>query len=146
MDNDLLAQYRKTPVVSKGAISTNGRLTPPDEPDTYAAFGTKDKVRRLRICRATPLVHSPAYNLLLDVVSDGRFGTNFVLVYTVLLVMVQGKNLQKLVFALENGMADFIQEFDAERWQKPTDADAPLIESIEIKVTEGGSKYGDDKQ
>lgn len=60
--------------------------------------------------------------------------------------MVKGRNLQKLVFALENGMADFIQEYDPERWQKPTGADAPFIESIEIKVTDGGSRYGDDEK
>jgi hypothetical protein len=83
-----------------------------------------------------------AVNTALDVVSDGRFGTNFVLVYTVLLVLVKGRNLQKLIFALENGMADFIQEFDSERWQKPMGTDAPFIESIEIKVTESGSRYG----
>jgi len=68
-----------------------------------------------------------------------------VLVYTVLMVRVEGKNLQKLVFAIENGMADFIQEFDAERWAKPADAKAPLIESIEVKVTESGSPSGDMK-
>jgi hypothetical protein len=109
------------------------------------AFGTKDKVHRLRIRSASSLTHSPGYNLLLDVVYDGDYGTNFVLVYTVLMVRVEGKNLQKLVFAIENGMADFIQEFDAERWAKPADAKAPLIESIEVKVTESNSPAGDMK-
>ena len=61
------------------------------------------------------------------------------LVYTVLMVLVRGRNLQKLVFAIENGMADYIQEFDAARWQKPADASAPFIESIEVKVVERGS-------
>jgi len=109
------------------------------------AFGTKDKVRRLRIRSAAALTHSPGYNLLLDVVSDGQHGTNCILVYTILLVMVQGKNLQKMVFAIENGMADYIQEFDPDRWQKPKDAEAAFIDSIEIKVTEGGSRFGDTK-
>ena len=120
-------------------------MLPPKESDEYVAFGTKDRVRRLRIRSAPTLVHSPGYNLLLDIVSDGQYGTNFVLVYTVLLVMVQGKNLQKMVFAIENGMADFIQAFDAERWQKPTDANAAMIDSIEIKITEGGSPFGETK-
>jgi hypothetical protein len=139
MANDPLSQFRKAP-----ADSTGGTI-PPTGADEYAAFGTKDKVHRLKIRSNPTLVHSPGYNLLLDVVSDGQHGTNFVLVYTVLLVMVRGRNLQKMVFAIENGMADFIQQFDPERWQKPTDADAPLIESIEIQVTEGGSRYGDTK-
>jgi hypothetical protein len=137
MTLDPLAQFRKTPTSSEGA------MIPPTEADEYAAFGTKDKVHRLRIRSSPTLVHSPGYNLLLDVVSDGQHGTNFVLVYTVLLVMVRGKNLQKMVFAIESGMADFIQEFDPERWEKPKDEMAAFIESIEIKVTEGGSPFGD---
>jgi hypothetical protein len=126
MADDLLAQYRRTPPVPKAGV------LPPAEPDGYAAFGTKDKVHRLRICNASPLVNSPGYNLLVNVTSDGRFGTNFILAYSVMLVEVKGRNLQKLVFAIENGMADFIQEFDPERWQKPTDADAPVIEFIKV--------------
>lgn len=134
---DPLAQFRKVPIASKGGT------VPPVEADEYVAFGTKDKVRRLRIRSAAALTHSPGYNLLLDVVSDGQHGTNCILVYTILLVMVQGKNLQKMVFAIENGMADYIQEFDPDRWQKPKDAEAAFIDSIEIKVTEGGSPFGD---
>jgi hypothetical protein len=136
---DPLAQFRKVPTDTKGGV------VPPVEVDEYVAFGTKDKVRRLRIRSATPLVHSPGYNLLLDVVSDGQSGTNCILVYTILLVMVQGKNLQKMVFAIENGMADYIQEFDPGRWQKPKDAEAAFIDTIEIKVTEGGSPVADKK-
>ena len=139
MTNDPLSQFRKTPPSPKGA------MIPPSGTDEYLAFGTKDKVHRLRIRSAPTLVHSPGYNLLLDVVSDGQYGTNFVLVYTVLLVMVRGKNLQKMVFAIETGMADFIQQFDADRWEKPKDETAAFIESIEIQVTEGGSRYGDTK-
>ena len=131
MTHDPLSQYRKA-----SNIPTGGNAIPPAGIEDYVAFGTKDKVARLRICSAVPLVHSPSYNLLLDVVSDGKFGTNFVLVFTVLLVMVKGKNLQKMVFAIENGMADYIQEFDPERWAKPNDDTAAFIESIEIKVTE----------
>ena len=112
---------------------------PPEGADDYAAFGTKDKVQRLRIRSTAAPVHAPGYNILLDVVYDGEHGTNFMLVYTVLMVLVRGKNLQKTVFAIENGMADFIQQFDAERWEKPKDAEAAFIESIEIKVVENSA-------
>ena len=138
MAHDPLAQFRKSPVTPSGG------MLPPKEPDEYLAFGTKDKVRRLRIRSGATMTHSPGYNLLLDVVSDGQEGTHFILVYSILMVMVQGKNLQKMVFAIENGMADFIQAFDAKRWQKPTDANAAVIDSIEIKITEGGSRFADD--
>jgi hypothetical protein len=136
MTNDPLAQYRRTTLAAG-----NGTL-PPSGGDEYAAFGTKDKVHRLRIRSAAELTHSPGYNLLLDVVYDGQKGTHFMLVYTVLMVLVQGRNLQKVIYAIENGMADHIQEFDAARWQRPADEAAPVIESIEIKVVEGNMAGG----
>ena len=136
MTHDPLAQYRRTPPVPTGGT------TPPKETDEYVAFGTKDRVNRLRIRSANAPVNSPGYNILLNVVYDGEHGTNFMLVYTVLMVLVRGKNLQKLVFALENGMADYIQEFDPGKWQKPTDATAPVIEYIEVKAIESGAAHG----
>jgi hypothetical protein len=75
------------------------------------------------------------YNILLNLLYDKQ-GTHFILTYTVMTVLVRGKNLQKVVFAIENGMADFIQEFDFKRWSEPTDVTAPFIESIEVKVFE----------
>ena len=137
MAHDPLSQFRKTPIAPRDAI------LPPKETDEYVAFGTKDKVRRLDIRMLPDMEHSPAYSLLLDVVSDSRGGTNLMLVYTVMLVMVKGANLQKVAFAVKNQMADYIQEFDPKRWQKPADAQAAFVESIEVKVTEGSSKYGD---
>ena len=133
MPDDPLAEFRKTPPAPRGGP------IPPKEADEYVAFGTKDKVNRLRIRSVMAPVNSPGYHILLNVVYDGEYGTNFVLLYTVLMVLVRGKNLQKVVFAIENGQADFIQEFDPDKWQKPTDANAAIIESIEIKIIEGGS-------
>jgi hypothetical protein len=131
--DDPLAEFRKTPPAPRGgAIAPKGT-------DEYVAFGTKDKVNRLRIRSVMAPVNAPGYHILLNVVYDGEYGTNFVLLYTVLMVLVRGKNLQKVVFAIENGQADFIQEFDPDKWQKPTDANAAIIESIEIKIIEGGS-------
>jgi len=131
--DDPLAEFRKTPPAPRGGP------IPPKGTDEYVAFGTKDKVNRLRIRSVMAPVNSPGYHILLNVVYDGEFGTNFVLLFTVLMVLVRGKNLQKVVFAIENGQADFIQEFDPDKWQKPTDANAAIIESIEIKIIEGGS-------
>jgi hypothetical protein len=113
-------------------------MVPPSEPEGYVAFGTKDKVNRLRIRSAMAPVQSPGYNILLNITYDGDYGTNFVLLYTVLMVLVRGKNLQKLVYAIENGMADFIQEYDPDRWPKP-DANAAIIDSIEVRVIDGGA-------
>ena len=78
------------------------------------AFDTKDKVFRLRIRSLDDSIYAPGYNILLNLIYDKQ-GTHFILIYTVLVVLVRGRNLQKVVFAIENGMADFIQEFDFKR-------------------------------
>ena len=95
MPDDPLAEFRKTPPVPRGGV------IPPKAADEYVAFGTKDKVNRLRIRSVMAPVNSPGYHILLNVVYDGEFGTNFVLLFTVLMVLVRGKNLQKVVFAIE---------------------------------------------
>lgn len=133
MADDLLAQYRRTT-----GSNPVGKAVPTDS-NEYVAFGVRDKVHRLRIRSLAAPVNSPGYNILLNVVYDGEQGTHFMLVYTVLMVLVRGKNLQKLVFAIENGHADFIQEFDPARWQKPTAADAAVIDSIEVRSKESDS-------
>ena len=110
-------------------------------PDEYRAFSAKNKTGRLRIRSLNAPFNAPGYNILLNVVSDEQ-GTHFLLVYTILTVMVRGRNLRRVIFAVENEMADFIQEFDATRWPQP-EADAPLISSIEIRVIENNGKAHD---
>jgi hypothetical protein len=137
---DPLAQFRKKPV---GAAE----LTPPPKgPEEYVAFDAKDKVDRLKIRRANDPTRSPGYAYLLDVVYDGPHGTNFVLVYTFLMVLVRGRNLQPVIMALEMSTADFIQEFDADRWQMPKDAKAPFIESIEVVVQDNGPSISESEK
>ena len=135
--SDPLAAYRKKP------IESGATMKPPLGTDEYVAFDAKDKVDRLKIRRANDPTRSPSYAYLLDVVYDGPYGTNFVLVFTFLMVLVRGRNLQKLVTAVEMGVADFIQEFDPDRWQKPKDEAAPFIESIEVVVQESGPSIAD---
>ncbi len=123
--NDPLAQFRKkTP--SEAAMSVGG--------DEYVAFAAKDRVERLKIKRANSPTHAPGYSYLLDIIYDGNDGTDFVLIYTILGVKVTGRNLQPVIMALLAGTADYIQEYDRAKWKKPVDANAPLIESVEIVV------------
>jgi hypothetical protein len=137
MNYDPLAPYRKVPLASAG--------TPrPPEPENYVAFDTKDKVSRLRIRNADDSIHASGYNILLNLIYDKQ-GTHFILTYTVLVVLVRGRNLQRVIFAIENVNADFIQEFDFKRWPEPKDATEPFIESIEVKVIENGSANNDVK-
>jgi hypothetical protein len=126
--NDPLAEFRRKPLDSKAAKTAG-----PAEPSGYLAFNAKDKVERLRICRASGLIRTPRYVDLLDVVSD-EAGTNFVLIYNFIMVLVAGRNLREVIMALESGTAEWIQEFDADQWPKPADESAPFIQSIEVVV------------
>ena len=137
MNYDPLAPYRKVPLASAGTPA-------PAEAEKYVAFDTKDKVFRLRIRNADDSICAPGYNILLNLLYDKQ-GTHFILTYSVLMVLVRGRNLQRVIFAIENGMADFIQEFDFKRWPQPTDATAPFIESIEVKVIDNGLGNNDVK-
>src|SRR5690242_18973657 len=108
--SDPLAQYRKKPV------GTEAEPPLPKALVEYVAFDAKDKVERLQIRQANAQARSPGYGYLLGVAYDGPFGTNFVLSYSfMLIVLVEGKNLQPVITALQMGTAEFIQEFDADK-------------------------------
>ncbi len=109
--NDPLAQYRKKPVANVA------EPTPPKGPEEYVAFDAKDKVSRLSIRQANAQARSPGYGYLLDITHDGPYGTNFVLYYSyMLMVLVDGQNLQPVIMAIQMGTAEFIQEYDPDRW------------------------------
>ena len=128
MADDLLAQFRRT-ATSGSAVRPP---TAPPVPEEYVAFAAKDRAQYLDIRLTTPPYHSPRNNLLINVAHDGPMGTNFLVTYTTMSVMVGGRNLQEIVFAIQNHMAGYIQEFDPDKWQKPKNDKAPFIESIEI--------------
>lgn len=128
---DPLAAFRKA------APALASEAPPVEEPSGYVAFGTKDRVKRLRIRSRHEPVNAPGYNILLNVVYD-EDATHFILVYSILSVLVRGENLHKVIFAIENAMADFIQEFDPGRWPKPCTAGEPLIASIELRASDSG--------
>jgi hypothetical protein len=129
MADDLLAQFRRT------ATSGSAVKPPPAPPasEEYVAFAAKDKTLYLDIRLARPPYHSPRNNLLVNVAHDGPFGTNFLVTYTTVSVLVRGRNLQEVVFAIQNHMAGYIQEFDPDKWPKPINDKAPFIERIEIQ-------------
>jgi hypothetical protein len=128
--NDPLAKYRNK------AANAPVSFAAPAGPDEYSAFGAKDRVERLKIKCANQPTRAPGYDNLLEIVYDGRIGTNFVLSFSWLMVLVRGKNLQPVIMALLASTADYIQEFDPDIWDKPTDATKPIIESIEVVVHE----------
>lgn len=128
MADDLLAQFRRT-ATSGSAVKPP---TAPPVPEEYVAFAAKDRALYLDIRLTTPPYHSPRNNLLINVAHDGPMGTNFLVTYTTMSVLVSGSNLQEVVFAIQNQMAGYIQEFDRDKWPKPKDSKAPFIERIEV--------------
>ena len=145
--SDPLAQYRKKP---PGVLV---EPPPPQGPDEYVAFDAKGKLERLSIRQAKEEWRTPGYGYLLDIAHDGPYGTNFALYYSfMMIVLVEGRNLQPLIMALQMGTAEFIQEYDYDRWPMPKDGTAPFIESIKVVVEQGGppmsvkNKGGKEKQ
>jgi hypothetical protein len=131
--HDPLAPYRKKPVVAPTASAAA------KDPEEYVAFDAKDHVERLIIMRTWDHTRSPKYHDLMDITYDGPHGYNFILWFSfMMMVEVEGKNLQPVIKALQLGTAEFIREFDPDKWPKPKDEKAPIIESIKVVKLEGG--------
>ena len=126
MADELLAQFRRTSATSAGGVK------PPATPEEYVAFVGKDRAQYLDIRLARPPHHSPRNNLLVNVAHDNPLGTNFLITYTTMSVLVRGSNLQEVVFAIQNQMAASIVEYDPDKFPKPKNDKAPFIESIAV--------------
>ena len=135
---DIIDQHRKKPL--------NSSTKPPKGPKEYVAFDAKDKVLCLTLLRQKDPARSPQYAYKMDVVYDDAQFTNFVIVYTYMLVLVRGFNLEPVIAALKMNTADFIQEFDPLKWEKPKDPTAPFIKSIEVVLNERGPTLSESEQ
>ena len=129
--SDTFAQWRKSP------IQPHVSATVADSSSAYLAFEAKDRVERLEIRPASAPIHAAGYGSLLDIVFD-RSGTNFVLLFSFMMVLVRGRNLHSVFAALKNGTASFIEEFDSDRWTDPKDPKLPFIESIKVVAKKEG--------
>ncbi len=97
----------------------------------YLAHNSKDKIRYLQIKQS--LEHrSPAYDYLLDVITDADRGREIALIFSFMLVKIRGKNLQEVATSLMRRHCEFIQIYDAECFSLSRKANEPIIESIEI--------------
>ena len=133
MKEDILAPYRKTPLPPASPVAA------PQGKTEYVAFAAKDKVPCLRIRLANYLTHAIGYNILLVRSYDDDKGQTILLLFSVMRVSIEGRNLQELVNALNRGTADYVMEFDPDRWAMPTDTNAAFIESIKVEITEANS-------
>jgi len=98
---------------------------------TYAAFDVRNRAKRLEICRAADPSRFPAYGYLLDISYDRFRQAAFSIIYTFMVVHVDGRNLNEVVRAISLGNAGRITEFNAREYDKPGAGEA-LIERIEI--------------
>ena len=101
----------------------------------YAAFGiAKKPLRRLAIRPRMRTWERAGYPFLLRVLEDGVYGESMALVFTFMGVLIRGRNLKPIIEAIDAETCEFIQEYDADRWPRPTDEKAPFIESIQIEA------------
>jgi hypothetical protein len=137
---DPLAPYRRK--------NTSGPATSPPvmAASDYVAFAGKDRCERLEIRRKMAPARAPRYFNLDDIAFDPVYGTNVALIFTRMVVLVRGKNLQAIIVALKSDMAEFIQEFDPDRWEMPKDTTAPFIESIEVIIHDGTAGLPDSEE
>ncbi|MCW5631888.1 MAG: hypothetical protein KIT17_00995 [Rubrivivax sp.] len=127
MPHDVLEQYRGKPAQNR--ILTGPMRVP------YEAFRRNEarqyrlKVRpRLRAWERVP------YSYLLRIVEDGVYGTQVGLIYSFAVIILQGRNLQPIADAIDMERCELVQQFDADRWARPEDEKAPIIERIDFHV------------
>ena len=124
----------------RSSLASSKILSGPDRV-VYAAHKETNKyLYRLKI---RPKDHSwerLSYGQLLRIVEDGLYGEMILLVYSMALVIVEGRNLQSVTDAIDNHTCEFIQAFDERRWPEPTDEKAPFISSISIHVESHGEQ------
>jgi len=78
--------------------------------------------------------HAPSYRYLMDVVFSKDYGSRIELVYSFMMVRIEGRNLAPVAAAILDGTCAFIQDFDAREFATPADQDAPMIEKITFIV------------
>lgn len=101
------------------------------DPSFYAAYGTGDRRQeRLELRRVLGTWHSLPYRYLLNVVFNGNYATELVLLYSTQLVQIAGRNMQPIIRAILEGTCTFLQDYHPNEFTPPS-PDAPVIASIE---------------
>jgi hypothetical protein len=126
---DSLADFRRKLDIERGIV-------PPENAgsgaEAYEAFHVVDRRQlRLQIQPARGPWEWLPYGYLLRVMLDGRQGTEIILVFTFLAVIIRGRNLAPLADAISKERCEFVRQFDAKQWARADDG-APVVEHIEI--------------
>lgn len=127
MSKDLLEQFRNK--------ATADKVLPGPTRVVYDAFRRSDKrVQKLKFRPRNRAWERIAYHALYRIVEDGIYGTQIGLVYNFAVIVIKGRNLQPIAEAIDSEQCDYVQQFDADRWEKPSDPKAPFIEAMEFHV------------
>src|SRR5581483_4151398 len=71
------------------------------DPYHYDAYGTSaSPLSQLELRRVLNTWHAPTYHSMLDTVSDGKYGTELILIYTTLIITITGRHLQSIKQAI----------------------------------------------
>lgn len=107
--------------------------SPPDR--TYTAFDIREHAERLHILRATEPSRFPSYQYLLDISYDHTHQSAFVLIFTFMIVEVEGWNLGPIVHAISFGNCERITQYHPKLYDAPAQGE-PLIEKIQITTAD----------
>jgi hypothetical protein len=100
--------------------------------EAYQAFKVVDREQpRLRLRPVWRAWERLSYGHLWRILENGT-GTQIGLIFSFAAVIIKGKNLQTVADAIDQHRCEFVQEYDKDLWDMPTDASVPFIESIDI--------------
>lgn len=127
MTKDLLEQFRGKTAEPK-VVSGPQRVP-------YEAYRRSDtRLLRLKVRPRLRAWERVNYSYLHRIVEDGVYGTQIGLIYSFAVIILQGRNLQLVAEAIDVERCEFVQQFDPDRWERPADAKAPIIERIDFHV------------
>jgi hypothetical protein len=128
---DPLAKFRSN---RSFELVVNDAPPPPlAQKEAYLAFRKSSKRQsRLGVRPALQAWSRLHYPHLLQIIENGRWGTELVLEYNFGVVVISGRNLKEIVDAIDAETCEFIEQYDPYYYDMPTDSTAPFIEKLEI--------------
>ena len=104
------------------------------DPHHYDAFVPGERGQEILDIRPVMGIwQSPSYRYLMNTLFNSVSGTEMVLVFSFMIVKIQGRNLAAMRQAILAHTCEFLQEYHPNEFSPP-DKDAPVITKIEIIV------------
>jgi hypothetical protein len=127
--SEMLAKKPEKPPLKFLANIDRGEEDEIPEDDTYLAYHTSARAKRLLVRRCGFPNRTPSYSNLMDIIFEDENCQEISIVFTYAVVCITGEYLDELAKKLVAERVPFICEFDPKRWEKP-EAGRPLITSI----------------